>query len=60
LKNGHESFGRAFVEFEQVMTSEVWEQIDHIQSYYQCGLGGVNWTFEGDNWLIRKIWRKKT
>jgi hypothetical protein len=23
LKNGHKSFGRAFVEFEQVMTSEV-------------------------------------
>jgi len=42
LKNAHKSFGRAFVEFEQVMTSEVQEQIDHIQSYYQCGLGGVN------------------
>ena len=42
LKNGHESFGRAFIEFEQVMTSEVREQIDHIQWYYQCGSGGVN------------------
>jgi hypothetical protein len=29
LKNGHESFGRAFIEFEQVMTSEVGEQISH-------------------------------
>ena len=49
LKNGHESFGRAFVEFEQGMSGEVRDWIDHIQSYYQCGSGGVDSTFEEED-----------
>jgi hypothetical protein len=40
LKNGHESFGAAFAGFEQAMSDEVRERIDHIQSYHQCGWGG--------------------
>jgi len=51
LKNGHESFGRAFVHFEEVMSREIRDRIDHIQSYHKCGWGGVDRVFEGDNWF---------
>ena len=51
LKNGHESFGAAFAGFEQAMSDEVRERIDHIQSYHQCGWGGLESVFEGDNWF---------
>jgi len=40
LKNSHKSFGTAFAGFEQAMSDEVREWIDHIQSYHQCGGGG--------------------
>ena len=51
MKNSHESFGAAFAGFEQAMSDEVRERIDHIQSYHQCGWGGLERVFEGDNWL---------
>jgi hypothetical protein len=51
LKNGHESFGRAFAEFEEVMSSKTRDQIDHIQLYYECGWEGGDRAFEGDNWF---------
>jgi hypothetical protein len=36
LKNGHDSFGKAFAEFKGRMSIQVRERIDHIQLYYEC------------------------
>jgi hypothetical protein len=41
LKNRHKSFSRAFVEFKQVMSCDVQDQINRIQSCYQCGSRGL-------------------
>jgi len=42
LKNGHNSFSKAFAEFEGSMSVEVRERIDHIQSYYECDCGSAD------------------
>jgi len=39
LKNGHDSFGKVFAEFEGQMSNQVRVRIDHIQSYYECDWG---------------------
>jgi hypothetical protein len=39
LKNGHNSFSKAFAEFKGLMSVEVRERIDHIQLYYECDCG---------------------
>ena len=39
LKNGHDSFSKAFAEFEGWMSIQVRERIDHIQLYYECDWG---------------------
>ena len=36
LKNGHNTFGSMFTEFEMVMSDTVRERIDNIQSYHDC------------------------
>jgi len=36
LKNAHDSFGKAFAEFEGWMSMQVKERIDHIQLYHEC------------------------
>ncbi|KIM91126.1 hypothetical protein PILCRDRAFT_1329 [Piloderma croceum F 1598] len=49
LKNGHNSFGKAFAEFEGIMSSEVREKIDHIQSYYECEGGNQERIIDGNS-----------
>jgi len=41
LKNGHDSFSKAFAAFENVMADKVRRHIDHIQSYYECDWSGL-------------------
>jgi len=36
IKNGHDSFSKAFTAFENVIVDEVRRCIDNIQSYYKC------------------------
>jgi hypothetical protein len=42
LKNGHNSFSKAFAEFEGLMSVKVRERIDHIQLYYECDCSSPN------------------
>ena len=42
LKNGHDTFADAFMDFEKRMPNDVRERIDNIQSYYEC-----RWGYEG-------------
>jgi hypothetical protein len=41
LKNGHDSFSKAFVVFENVMADKVRRCINHIQSYYESNWSGL-------------------
>jgi hypothetical protein len=52
LKNGHNSFSKAFAEFEGLMSVKVRERIDHIQSYYKCDCGSPD---TGGNSLYDKL-----
>ena len=49
LKNGHNSFSKAFAEFEGWMSMQVRERIDHIQLYYECDWRNPNRIANGNS-----------